>query len=131
MTKKKGNGAHEEVAVERMEEPAERPYYSPLVDIYEEDDELVLVTDIPGVSAAGLEVTCENGVLTLNGHIESSPAAGGTLLHQEYIPGDYHRCFRLSDDIDVEKIKAKVSAGVLTLRLPKYERVRKRRIEVK
>ena len=131
MTRKKGNSAHEEVDVERMEEPAERPYYSPLVDIYEEGDELILVTDIPGVSAAGLEVTCENGVLTLNGHIESDTTAGGTPLHQEYVPGDYHRCFRLSDDIDAEKIKAKVSAGVLTLRLPKSERVRKRRIEVK
>ena len=131
MTDSDKKSTHEEVEVERMEEPAERPYYSPLVDIYEEDDELVLVTDMPGVSADGVEVTCENGMLTLNGRIDVDPAGEATPLHQEYVPGDYHRCFRLSEDIDVEKIKAKMSAGVLTLRLPKSARVRKRRIEVK
>ena len=128
MTDRDKNEAHEEVEVERMEEAGERPYYSPLVDIYEEDDELVLVTDMPGVNAGGVEVTCENGMLTLNGHTETPPTGEGTVLHQEYVPGDYHRCFRLSEDIDVEKIRAKMSAGVLTLRLPKAARVRKRRI---
>ncbi len=123
--------AHEEVQVERMQEPAERPYYSPLVDIYEEDDALVLVTDMPGVDAEGVEVTCDNGVLTLNGRPKNELAGQAEVIYQEYIPGDYHRCFRISEDIDVEKITARVANGVLTVKLPKAARVRRRRIEVK
>ncbi len=131
MVGKEKNAAHEEVEVERMEEPAQRPYYSPLVDIYEQNDALVLVIDMPGVGADGVEVTCENGVLTINGRINVPSAAGANLLYEEYVPGDYHRCFRLSGDVDVENIAAKMSGGVLRLTLPKTERVRRRHIEVK
>jgi HSP20 family molecular chaperone IbpA len=131
MTENKGNEAHEEVRVERMEGSAERPYYSPLVDIYEEDDVLFLVTDMPGVGAAGVEVTCQDGVLTLNGRIEPRTTPGTQLLYEEYVPGDYHRCFRVSDDVDLDRISAKISNGVLTVTMPKSERVRKRRIQVK
>ena len=131
MKDKKGNEVHEEVKVERMLEPTERPYYSPLVDIYEEGDALVLVTDMPGVSAKGIEVTCEDGVLTLNGKTEEMKLAGMEPIYEEYVPGDYHRCFRLSEDVDVDRITAKIASGVLTVTLPKAARARKRRIEVK
>ena len=131
MTENGENKAHKEVRVERMEEPAERPYYRPLVDIYEEDDSIVLVCDMPGVNASGVEVTCENGVLTLNGHVEARRRPGTQMLYEEYVPGDYHRCFSIGEDIDTDKISAKISNGVLTVTLPKSARVRKRRIEVK
>lgn len=131
MTENRENEVHKEVHAERMEEPAERPYYSPLVDIYEEDDSLVLVSDMPGVNASGVEVTCEDGVLTLNGHVEARRRPGTQMLYEEYVPGDYHRCFSIGEDIDVDGIAAKISNGVLTVTLPKSARVRKRRIEVK
>ena len=131
MTDSKTTETHEEVKVERMEEPTQRPYYSPLVDIYEEDDKLVLVADMPGVSADGLEVTFEDGVLTLNGRSEGQRLTGVHQLYQEYVPGDYHRCFRIGEEIDVDGITAKMREGVLTVTLPKSERARRRRIEVK
>lgn len=131
MTDKTGNEIHEDLHVERMEEPVERPYYTPLVDIYQEDNSLVLVTDMPGVAGPGIEVTCENGVLTLNGHVEITAHPGTQVLYEEYVPGDYHRCFRISEDIDVDRISARIANGVLTVTLPKSERVRKRRIQVK
>ena len=101
------------------------------MDIYEQGDDLVLVIDMPGVGADGVEVTCENGVLTINGRIDVPSAAAASPLYEEYVPGDYHRCFRFSNDVDVENIAAKMSGGVLRLTLPKTERVRRRRIEVK
>jgi HSP20 family protein len=131
MTDENKTPEHEEVHVERMEEPTEHPYYRPMVDIYEEDDALVLVTDMPGVTAAGVEVTCEDGVLSLNGRPELDLSPQAEVIYREYVPGDYHRCFRISEDIDVENISAKVARGVLTVTLPKAQRIRKHRIEVK
>ena len=131
MTEEKQGETHEEVQVERMQEGSQRPYYSPLVDIYEEDEVLTLVADMPGVDTEGIELTCENGILTINGRPGPEPVPDGEVIYREYVPGDYHRCFRISDDIDVERIGAKMSNGVLTVTLPKAARVRKRHIEVK
>ena len=131
MTEERPNETREEVEVERMDEANERLCHSPRVDIYEDGDDLVLMVDIPGVKSDGLEVDYEDGVLSINGRSNREPAAEGIRIRREYVSGDYHRCFRVSEDIDVEKVTAKVADGVLTLRLPKAARARKRRIEVK
>lgn len=120
----------QEVEVERMAE-GEHPYYSPLVDIYESGDELVLAADMPGVSSANAEVTFENGVLTLNGRITAGGVGDANRLYQEYIPGDYHRCFTVGQDIDASRITANMRDGVLRVKLPKAERAHSRRITVK
>ena len=102
---------------------------SPLVDIYETKDAYILQADMPGVPKDGLEVLLEDNALTLVGHRTSSPVAGDALV-RESKETDFRRVFELDPAIDTARIKARMDQGVLTLNLPKAERVKPRRIEV-
>ncbi len=104
-------------------------FVAPDVDIYEEDDSLVLVADVPGVGAGGVEVSLENGVLELTAH--RSLEKGGEPDYAEYRPVGYHRLFSLSEDIDADNIAATIRHGVLTVTLPKSARAKPRKIAVK
>lgn len=113
-------------------------FVAPEVDIYEEDDSLVLVADVPGVAAGGVEVKLENGVLELTAHRaeekrveKSGDEKSAEADYSEYRPVSYHRSFSLSEDIDAEKIAATIKHGVLTVILPKSARAKPRKIEVK
>ncbi len=106
-------------------------FVAPDVDIFEKDDSLVLVADVPGVPADGVEVSLENGVLELTAHRGGAEKNPDDADYAEYKPAGYHRVFNLSDDIDAEKIGASVKDGVLTVTLPKSARARPRKIEVK
>jgi len=103
--------------------------YSPAVDILRTDDALTLVADLPGVRKADLEIGIEDGVLTI-----SAPVAEVEPRHEpvyrEYGIGGYVRRFSLSDKIDQSRISAELENGVLTVMLPKAERLRPRKIEV-
>jgi len=103
--------------------------YSPAVDILRTDDALTLVADLPGVKKADLEIGIEDGVLTV-----SAPVADVEPRHKpvyrEYGVGGYVRRFSLSDKIDQARISAELDNGVLTVTLPKAERLKPRRIEV-
>lgn len=104
-------------------------YLNPAVDIFETEEALTLVADLPGVGRDDLEIGVHQGILTL----EASTGAVGEeeQLHGEFaIPG-YHRQFKLSDKIDATRAEAEMSDGVLTLTLPKAEAAKPRRIEVK
>ena len=118
---------HEAHAAERTR--GER-FVAPDVDIYEEDDSLVLVADVPGVGAGGVEVSLESGVLEITAHRgeEKNPDDAD---YAEYRPASYHRVFSLSDDIDADKIAAVIRHGVLTVTLPKSARAKPRKIAVK
>ncbi len=105
-------------------------FVAPEVDIYEEDDSLVLVADVPGVGAGGVEVSLESGVLEITAHRGEEKNADAA-DYAEYKPASYHRVFRLSDDIDADKIAATISHGVLTVTLPKSARAKPRKIDVK
>lgn len=115
-----------------LEQSAEttRPgvYYEPPVDIYETDAALFLVADMPGVTAAGVEIDLREGVLTLQGHQAS--AEQEHVRHREYHPGNYLRRFAVSEAIDQEHIEARMTDGVLELRLPKVPKALPRRIHV-
>ena len=102
---------------------------SPLVDIYETKDAYILQADMPGVPKDGLEVLLEDNALTLVGHRTPSPVAGDALV-RESKETDFRRVFELDPAIDAGRIKARMDQGVLTLNLPKAERVKPRRIEV-
>jgi HSP20 family protein len=102
---------------------------SPLVDIYETKDAYVLQADMPGVNKQGLEVLLEDNVLTIVGHRTPNPSAGDAIVH-ETNANDYRRVFELDPAIDTAQIKARMDQGVLTLDLPKGERVKPRRILV-
>jgi len=104
--------------------------YSPRFDIWENDDEMILYGDLPGVRPEDLEVRFENPVLTIHGKV--SPRHNDiTFLHGEYGIGDFHRTFTIGEAIDTQRISAELKNGVVTVHLPKSERVKPRRIEVK
>jgi HSP20 family molecular chaperone IbpA len=105
------------------------PTYSPRFDIWENDDELVLCGDLPGVTSDTLDIRFENRELTIHGKV-SLRHEGVQFLYGEYGIGDFYRSFTIGEAIDAEKIAAELKHGVLTLHLPKTEAVKPRRIEV-
>ncbi|MDF1552067.1 MAG: Hsp20/alpha crystallin family protein [Deferrisomatales bacterium] len=103
-------------------------YASPPVDIYEKQDALTVLADLPGVAAAGLSVHVEQGVLTIEGKVDAG--ASGDLLLQEFDLTSFYRQFRIAETIDTEKISAALHHGVLHLTLPKVEKAKPRQIPV-
>lgn len=104
--------------------------YCPRFDIWENNDETVLYGDLPGVMPEDLEVCFENPVLTIHGKV-SPRHSDLKVLHGEYGIGDFHRTFTIGEAIDTEGISAELRNGVVTVHLPKSEKVKPRRIEVK
>jgi HSP20 family protein len=104
--------------------------YSPRIDIWETDDELVLFADMPGVVAENLDVQFENRELRIHGRV-SPRHESINFLYGEYGIGDFYRTFAIGETIDASRISAELTNGVLTLHLPKTEAVKPRRIEVK
>ena len=104
-------------------------YYTPPVDIYESADEVALQCDMPGVKPQDVDVRFEKGKIDLYGKIE--PRRGtAECLSEEYGVGDFFRSFTIGPEINVDNISADYREGVLTLRLPKQERVKPKRIAV-
>ncbi len=114
----------------KMETTRNIPVRTPVTDIYETANGIVVVADMPGVTEKGLDVTLENSVLTLVGHSETTEPAGRDTLHREFGPAEYRRTFTLAEDIDREKITARVKAGQVRLILPKAAKPQPRRITV-
>lgn len=104
--------------------------YSPRIDILETADELVLYADLPGVASDDLDIQFENGELSI--HATVPPRHENVnFLYGEYGTGDFQRTFSIGEMIDADRIVAELTNGVLTLHLPKAEKVKPRRIEVK
>jgi HSP20 family molecular chaperone IbpA len=116
---------------EGVERTRDRPTYAPRVDIFETEDALEILADMPGVTKESVEVTLEQRVLSIRGRADISLPAELAPLYLEYRPGDYERAFTLSDAIDPAGIEARVRGGVLQLRLPKAGPAKRQRIEVK
>src|SRR5688572_11688875 len=104
--------------------------YMPTTDIFETEDALTLVAEMPGVDKGKVDVSVEDGVLTIQGQIDFSKYEGLRPVYTEYNIGHYRRSFSLSNRIDQEKISAEVNDGILTLVLPKAEEAKPRRITV-
>jgi HSP20 family protein len=105
-------------------------YYVPPSDIYETEDALVVVMEMPGVSRDNIEVSLENHVLRVEGRIDFSKYEGFEPIYTEYNIGHYTRSFTLSRKIDQERIAAQMQDGVLTLTLPKAKEAQARRIAI-
>lgn len=104
-------------------------YLSPAVDIFETEDALTLVADMPGVERENLKIGVEKGLLTIE--VTMNKTVGGVETYTEFdVPG-YYRQFRLSDQIDATRAEAQLDDGVLTLSLPKSEAAKPRKIAVK
>lgn len=103
----------------------------PPVDIYEENDALFVVADMPGVTREGLNVEVDGNLLSIEGEIRIDMPEGLTATYAEAQAQRYERRFTLSHEIDTAAIEARLENGVLHLRLPRKERHRSRRIEIK
>ncbi len=102
--------------------------FLPVTDIFETDQSLTLVVEMPGVKRDNVEVSVENDILTIDGRIDFANYEGLQPLYTEYNIGHYLRSFQLSSKIDQERIKAQLTDGVMTLVLPKAEKAKPRKI---
>ena len=104
--------------------------FLPNTDIYETEDALNVIMEMPGVEKSNVEVGIEDGVLKVYGQIDFSKYEGLQPVYTEYNIGHYARSFRLSSKIDQSKIGAQMNDGVLSLVLPKVEEAKPRVISV-
>lgn len=121
-----------EDAVNRMfsDTAAARPW-SPSVDIVENENELVLTADVPGVKMDDIDIRLEDGTLTLSGSRkfeQEDQKAGYHRIERSY--GQFQRAFALPDSVDAEKVEASLNEGVLKVVLPKKEIAKPRSIKV-
>lgn len=106
----------------------ESRYQVPPVDIFESQDGLTVLADLPGVSKEDVTIRVEENTLTIQGKTTSD--ARGDSVYTEYALHDFYRQFKLNDEVDQERIGAEMKNGVLTLQLPKREEVKPKQIKV-
>ncbi len=100
------------------------------IDIYQTEEGLMLTADLPGVTTETLELQVQDNKLTIFGRVAPLIPAEAKLLHQEYEQGDFLRSFILSDEVDYDRITAKLNNGVLEVCLPRMPHAEPRRIQV-
>lgn len=119
--------------IERNEAMPERsrkiPVVAPVVDIYENEEEILLHADMPGVEKEDITVNIDNGRLTLSGLRKMK--ADGVATWEEFGDVEYQRIFSVPQTIDIGKVNAELKEGVLRLHLPKSEAAKPRQIEIK
>jgi HSP20 family protein len=126
-----------DIVTKEQNAPAEVPaqsqrqvrYVTPLADVDSSDEGYSIRAEMPGVNKSSLEITVDNGELTLIGHREVEAEAGEP-VYREIRPVDYRRVYELDPTIDTTKISARIEDGVLTVTLPKAESVKPRKITV-
>ncbi|MCX7677713.1 MAG: Hsp20/alpha crystallin family protein [Spirochaetes bacterium] len=102
----------------------------PPVDIYETDDAFILKCEMPGVEKDNIEILLDNDELTIKGIVKENGEDLGTLTYSEYRLYNYERKFRVGDNINGSAINASLDNGILTITLPKSEKVKPRKIEI-
>lgn len=105
-------------------------YYVPPTDIFETEDALTVVMELPGVEKSAVDVRVENDVLRVEARIDAARYEGLEPLYTEYNVGHFARSFTLSDKIDQQQISAQLADGVLTLTLKKASEATPRRIAI-
>lgn len=104
--------------------------FVPRADVYETEENVFVVVDMPGVNEENIDITLENNILTITGNTTLESPAEYSLAFGEFEPGDYERSFRITDRINREGIQANYKDGVLRLTLPKAEEAKLRKISV-
>jgi HSP20 family molecular chaperone IbpA len=105
-------------------------YFTPRVDIFETESELVMFADMPGVAPKDIDLRYEQGELILQGKVTPSPRTGHLILG-EFEDGDFYRVFQIHESIDASRIEAECNNGVLTVHLPKAESAKPKQVTVK
>jgi HSP20 family molecular chaperone IbpA len=116
---------------QRQETTMPARVFVPAADIYESEDALMVIVEMPGVEKTNVEVRVEEGILKIDGRLDLTPYQGLVPLYTEYNVGHYARSFRLSSKIDQSKIAAELKDGVLSVTLPKADEAKPRTIKVK
>jgi HSP20 family molecular chaperone IbpA len=104
-------------------------YVTPAVDIFEDDERLTLIADLPGVDESALDVKLERGILTIQARARHE--APGDPVYREFELTGFFRQFQVSDEIDPTRIEAELRNGVLRLHMPKAAKAQPRKIEVR
>ena len=104
--------------------------YVPVTDIFETDQALTVVLEMPGIDKGSVDVRVENDILSIEGQVDLSKYRALAPLYIEYNVGNYARSFQLSSKIDQDRITAELKDGVMTVTLPKAEKAKPRRINV-
>jgi len=104
--------------------------FLPVTDIFESNEALTVVLEVPGVNNKSVEVRVENDVLTIEGQVDFSKYENLQPVYTEYNIGNYTRTFELSSKIDQNRISAELKDGVMTVVLPKAEKAKPRKISV-
>jgi HSP20 family protein len=117
-------------AVTKGEKTVPARYYVPSTDIYETDDALQVVMEVPGVDRKNIDVKLENSELHVEARIDFTNYDGMEPLYTEYSVGHFARSFSLSQLIDQNNIAANLADGVLMLTLKKVQRAQPRKIEI-
>lgn len=107
------------------------PVYSPAVDIFENDNSITVLADMPGVKAQDLQIDLRESVLTLTGRVSTPETPTESDVLREYRSGTFFRQFTLAEIVDQARIDAKLADGVLRLELPKVEKAKPRQITVR
>ena len=128
MTEKDSNVVRREQT--RAENVNERPAVAPRIDVFENDDEILLYADLPGVSKDDVRIDLDKERLTIEAR-RTDEQVEGTELLAEYRPFDYRRAFLVPRGIDRDKIDAELKAGVLRLKLPRADALRPRSIPIR
>ena len=106
-------------------------WYTPLVDVIENAEAFVFQADLPGVKAGDVDVSFENGTLTIQAKLQPRQPANGQYLWREYGVGHYYRSFNIETPVNVDGILAELKNGVLELWVPKAEQARAKKIQIK
>ena len=117
-------------SVARESTHSEESFISPPVDIYEDEQGLHVIADLPGVEPGAADIRVERGILTIQARARDL-AGDRQPAHQEYALTAYFRQFQLPEEVDANRIVADLTHGVLHLHLPRVERAQPRRIEVR
>jgi len=108
-----------------------RRTFSPAIDIFETDDSIVLLVNMPGVPEENVDITLEKSQLTIRGKVEHEAPEGYKAVYGEYAVGDYKRTFSLSDAVNLDEIEAILKHGVLRLVIAKAAVAKPRQIAVR
>jgi len=117
--------------ISAMERTRTRKVFVPRTDIYENEDALIVVAEMPGVDEKAVDIKVDRKVLTITGRVADEQIEDHSLVYTEYETGDYERSFTLTDEVDIAKIEASMKQGLLRITLPKAQEAKPRKIMVK
>ena len=114
-----------------VEHTADSPSYVPNVDIYESEEGVVLLADLPAVKKDAIHITVEEGVLSLEARVNPDLGDDAVLRYREFEFGDFRRSFQLGAEVDADRLEAELDGGVLKIVIPTSDWAKTKKIEVK